>query len=190
MSLATDHRSVLADHIEIVTASLNFSMTTEQYTEAYAAGFDRTVNLLLKRGVRWKEDAQDYAQSAWLKAWAKHDTFRGECKIQTWINIIALHEYYSAVRRNTPDSHAVSVEIDTDTVPLHGQPTCEINTDAIDCRRLLGLVAPRDAQILREFYVDGYTGPELRRRYGKNRNTTIHIRLFRAAARVRAQCQR
>jgi DNA-directed RNA polymerase specialized sigma24 family protein len=65
-------------------------MTQEGYGQAYEQGFARTVRLLRFRGASMDE-AEDLAQTAWLRGWQKLDQLRDEGTIASWVNAIAIN---------------------------------------------------------------------------------------------------
>lgn len=62
---------------------------TAQAFEQLVAPFERQVYYLCLRMMGNREDAQDCAQEAMLKAFRAFPTFRGEAKISTWLYTIA-----------------------------------------------------------------------------------------------------
>lgn len=73
-----------------------------------AAAFElimRRHNRLLYRTVRSilrdDADSEDVVQEAYLKAWRALPTFRGECRLSTWLVRIAMNQALSRVRRRS-----------------------------------------------------------------------------------------
>ena len=162
-------------------------MTTEQYAAAYTAGFDNTVRFLLRFGCRNDQDAADFAQTAWLKGWIYRSQIRSEASIAAWINTIALN-VFRVQARSADVRRRVIPRLDTSDVRFHTQ-VCEMDTDEMDRRKLMRMVGDRDRELLRDYYVDGYTAAELKSRHGLSR-PAIKTRIMRASERLRKQCQR
>jgi DNA-directed RNA polymerase specialized sigma24 family protein len=74
----------------------------------------------------------------------------------------------------------------TDGLARRGMPSASIDTWDMDRRKLMRMARESDRELMRDYYVDGYSGPELSERYGQNRNT-IKIRIMRASDRLAAQ---
>lgn len=56
-----------------------------------------------------EEKVKDIMQTAWIKAWEKLDTYRGEARLSTWLVRIAINEALQALRRNGGRDHDLSV---------------------------------------------------------------------------------
>lgn len=146
-------------------------MTDEQYAAAYTAGYRDTVRYLCNRGIRY-EDALDLAQDGWLKGWVRRGQLRDPESIGGWIARISLNIYRVRLRR--PDAERGA------TVPRHDLAGGEIDTLAMDIRTLMLMVPEHERELMRDYYVDGYSGRELGERYGANENT-VKIRIMRAS---------
>jgi RNA polymerase sigma-70 factor (ECF subfamily) len=62
--------------------------------------YERTVYMMALSFVRNEADAKEVAQEAFLKAFCKLATFRGEARFGTWLISITLNEARSLIRRN------------------------------------------------------------------------------------------
>jgi RNA polymerase sigma factor (sigma-70 family) len=161
-------------------------MTSEQYSDAYVSGFDRTVGLLMRCGVRRKQDAQDFAQEAWLKGWIRRDQIRDPKVIVAWVSTIALNVYREYWRHHDVGRDALLPVRSPDEWLPAGYPTSEIDTLSIDRRKLMHMVPVAERELMRDYYVDGYSGPELSERWGANLNT-IKVRIKRSSDRLQKQ---
>lgn len=56
-----------------------------------------------------EEKVKDVMQTAWIKAWEKLDTFRGEARLSTWLVRIAINEALQVLRRNGGRDEDLSV---------------------------------------------------------------------------------
>src|SRR3954467_742072 len=148
-------------------------MTVEAYGQAYQAGFDRTVRLLLSRGAR-SESAREAAQAAWANGWQRINQLRNESVVTTWVNTIALNCYRSFLRSENQQ------------LPLTDLSTgADVNLGAIDLSRFLEWCRPSDRQLFEE-YLQGYPIEEIARRQGIS-YTAVRIRLLRARRAVQSR---
>ena len=164
-------------------------MTTEQYADAYTAGFSRTVKLLMRFGVRSKQDAQDFAQDAWVKGWIRREQIRDPKVIGAWVNSIALNVRRAHWRGSDIVRDALRPRWDVDEVRFRSSGYHTTNTLDIDRRKLMRMVPVQHRELMRDYYVDGYSSSELGQRWGVN-PSTIKIRLMRASDRLRREVVR
>ena len=156
-------------------------MTTEQYADAYTAGFSRTIAFLCSRRIS-REDAEDAAQEAWIKGWIRRDDIRNQAATAFWVNSIAMNVYRAKLRSADALRHLCSV------APRE-TPADGVNTLDIDRRKLMRMVPVQHRELMRDYYVDGYSSSELGQRWGVNQST-IKIRLMRASDRLRREVVR
>ena len=161
-------------------------VTTEQYADAYTAGFHRTVGFLMRNGARRTEDAKDFAQDAWLKGFTRCDTLRRDIAVLSWVNKIALNLWRSYWRTHDIERDALEPVWNTDTLSRHGMPSATIGTWDIDRRKLMRIAAESDREFLRDYYVDGYSSVELGSRWGASQQA-MKLRVMRATDRLRQQ---
>jgi DNA-directed RNA polymerase specialized sigma24 family protein len=147
-------------------------MTQEKYGNAYQQGFRKTVRLLRSRGASW-ENAEDLAQTAWLRGWQKVDQLRNEGIIVSWVNAIAVnyHRYAS--------QHEARYQALPELCGKAG-----IDLAAIDAARILRLCRPRDRALL-EQQMGGFTAGEMAGKQGVSA-TAMRLKLLRARRAVRA----
>jgi len=150
-------------------------MTTENYGQAYQAGFHRTVGFLLSQGLRG-DCARDIAQAAWVRGWERLDQLRSEGMVLTWVNSIALNLYRHSIRSDRANQRALKALPDSRTA-------AGPDLAAIDLRRLLTFCRPCD-RVLLEQQMRGVSAEEMARELGVS-NTAIRIRLLRARRSVR-----
>jgi len=147
-------------------------MTRERYGLAYQQGFRRTVAYLRSLGASWS-NAEDVAQSAWLRGWEKLHQLRDEGKIVSWVNTIAVNKHRRASQH------------DARYQALHGH--CDqsgVDVTAIDAARILTLCRPRD-RVLFERQMDGFTAEEIAGEQGIS-VTAFRLRLMRARRDIRS----
>ena len=152
-------------------------MTREDFGFAYEQGSVRTVRFLLSRGVP-REDAQDIAQTAWLRGWERLYQLRNEKLLDTWINSIALNIYRRAVYRDRLFQRL-------------GESVCAvscINEASIDLSRIMRNCRPEERALL-EAHLAGLTSEEIAEEDGVSQ-VAIRVRLCRARRAVREEVQR
>jgi DNA-directed RNA polymerase specialized sigma24 family protein len=151
-------------------------MTRSAYGQAYQAGFERTIRLLISRGAA-RDGAQEAAQAAWVRGWERLHQLRSDDMLLTWVNTIALNMYRRMLQ----------------TEERFHQPLPElysklrIDMAAIDVARILKLCRPCERHML-ELQMQGVTTREIARHSGVT-ETAIRIRLMRARRAARAQVE-
>ena len=145
-------------------------MTTECYSQAYSAGFDRTVRFLRSRGVRG-ETARELAQAAWVRGCERIGQLRDENIVLTWVNTIALNIYRAALRKAR--ELALSPEM---------LDRKKFDFSTIDVERILNVSCPKDRDLF-ERYLQGATTQEIAEEHGVTQ-TAIRLRLLRARREV------
>lgn len=60
--------------------------------EKIVKSYTKPLYTQIRRFVQYHDDANDVLQNTFLKIWQNLDTFRGECKLSTWIYRIAINE--------------------------------------------------------------------------------------------------
>jgi len=76
--------------------------------------------------------ADDLAQEAFLKAWQKLATFRGEARFSSWLFGIAMNEFRSAARRRKELPWAETGELPLEeSITMRDHPLCMDLTEAL-----------------------------------------------------------
>ncbi len=94
---------------ELIRETLNGE--TAAYGELVLRYQDRLFNSLL-RVVRTRDDAQDAAQDAFLQAYQKLDSFRGDSQFFSWLFRIAMNAGLSKLRRKSSKDISLSAQQD------------------------------------------------------------------------------
>lgn len=91
-------------------------MNATDFSEIYALYFQDVYKFLLSL-CQDEELAEELTQDTFFKAMKNYDSFRGDCKISTWLCQIAKHSYflYNKRRKRNVPLDAVSNEIVDDT---------------------------------------------------------------------------
>jgi RNA polymerase sigma factor (sigma-70 family) len=141
-------------------------MTAEDFTEAYEAGFQRTVRCLASKGVPY-ESANDIAQAAWAGGWEKREQLRDS---KLWINTIALNVLRSQ-KRSTPPMEIFVEEM--------CKPKRLTMAAEIDAKNILERCKPKDRLVLQALYIEGFRVSEIATQTGWS-EMAVRIRLIRA----------
>jgi RNA polymerase sigma-70 factor, ECF subfamily len=96
-------------------------MTSQEYGEAYEAGFAPTVRVLLSKGIP-HDLAEEVAQAAWARGWERISQLRERNLLKTWVITIALNMYrraaWAASRRQPLEDRTGGAEIDFAAIDL------------------------------------------------------------------------
>jgi RNA polymerase sigma-70 factor (ECF subfamily) len=153
-------------------------MTFQQYGSAYEnGGYVQTLRALKRSGVR-ADQAEDFAQTAWLKAWQHLSGLRDEASLNAWINVIAINLERSTVRRERrteelrPELQSASASADS--------------LLAIDVKRALGELRPKQRRLLELIYCEGFSCRDVARQYGMSLDA-VYSALLRSRRAFRTQ---
>ena len=151
-------------------------MTSNEYGQAYQAGFDRTIRFLISRGAPW-EGAQEAAQAAWARGWERLSQLRNEAMVLMWVNSIALNAYRGVLRREARNRPLLDISSSFD-----------FDSSAIDVDRVLKICRPSERALL-EQQMRGVSTEDIARNQGVT-ETAIRIRLMRARRAARSLIER
>jgi DNA-directed RNA polymerase specialized sigma24 family protein len=141
------------------------------FARAYERCHERTIRLLCKKGLRF-EDAQDFAQLAWARAWERRTQLRNSSQLASWVSSIALNEF-RAYHCETCREEL----LDVSDIPWEPQ----LFTHRL-IEELFG--SSRYAATLRAFYILGYSVAEIGR-FQKTSGVAVRVRLSRARTALR-----
>lgn len=71
---------------------LKSAATCRRAFEEIVREYTEPLYMQIRRMVRFHDDADDVLQNTFMKAWAALESFRGECRISTWLYRIAINE--------------------------------------------------------------------------------------------------
>jgi RNA polymerase sigma factor (sigma-70 family) len=146
-------------------------MTRNEFANAYRRGFTSTVRFLLSTGVP-ADRADEIAQAGWTRGWERREQLNEPSKIVSWINTISLNLFRKRLRR----------QHETEELPeIASRP--RDGASAIDVRKGLEQCTPQDRELLRSYYVEGFTSKELGGRK-KCSAEAIRVRVLRAKRRL------
>lgn len=179
------------------TAMLTFGMKSDPVADADAAlvaecrrgredafgtlvrRHERRVFGLASRFFHRREDVEEAAQDTFLRAWSHLDSWRGDAPFEHWLTRICLNCCYRHVGRARHD----------DELPeqLPGRSDAD-PTAALEVRRLLRDLDPRDRFLLVLLEVEGWSVADIAKRLGWSR-ANVKVRAFRARRRLRAKLE-
>lgn len=142
------------------------------FARAYERYYGRTIRLLCTKGLRI-EDAQEFAQLAWARAWERRVQLRRPCQLPSWVSSIAINEFRTHLRHNGREQ-----QLETHDAP------CE---PGVITRRLIDQLLKGNSRygaILEAFYIFGYSADEIAKQYHTS-GVAIRVRLARARAAIR-----
>ena len=153
-------------------------MNTATFSKAYETGRGRTISFLLSKGIPY-EDADEVAQSAWVRGWEQLRQLREDRLLLPWVNSIALNVYRHGLRKRARDEAWLPVHDDMLRTSL--------DLAAIDMSGILKSCPPKDRSLL-QAHLRGDSAHELAAREGVT-PVAIRIRLLRARRSARLRCE-
>lgn len=91
---------------------------------------------LARRLCQNRQDAEDVAQNALIKAFEAHENFRGQASVRTWLHRIATNECFMMQRKKRPDLLSDDVETTDPTesvaTPEEAALTAEIQSEVLE----------------------------------------------------------
>ncbi len=164
-------------------------------TAAFAVLVDRHKDLVYTIAVniaRNREDAEEIAQDAFLKAFQKLNTFRKDSRFSTWLYRIVYNEAISRVRKN----RMVMADLEdnlADTLPEEDVAQEVAGLDpreqSVAVSRILELLPETDRVLVTLFYLDGQPVSEISAVTGLG-ESNVKVRLHRVRKRIYADLQK
>ena len=139
------------------------------FEELYRAHLGKMYGLCL-RMVADPDRAQDLTQEAFVRAWRKLESFRGESAFGTWLHRLAVNVVLGDLRsrgrwEDRTDVLPVAQELDFSVPP--GQPSV-----SIDLERAIASLPPRARAVFVLHDVEGYRHKEIARLIGVSEGTS------------------
>ena len=136
-----------------------------------------------------RDDAEDVAQDAMLRAFRGRDGFRGDAKFLTWLHRVTVTSALMHLRKQRMEGRTRVDSLDECvTVPAPG-PDPEARAiaaaEVARARRHLAQIGPKVGKVL-GMNAEGYTGGEIGTRLGI-KATTARVRMRRGRAGLRAE---
>jgi RNA polymerase sigma-70 factor (ECF subfamily) len=149
--------------------------------ELYDAHVDRVFRLV-HRMAGDADQAQDYTQEAFIRAFARLADFRGESGFGTWLGAIAISVTLNGLRKV---KRIRSREMPIDDAPPIGHMRREAEPDLkVRLHQAIDALPPGYKAVFVMHDVEGYTHEEIARTLGVQPGTS-KAQLFRARARLR-----
>lgn len=168
LTFVTDHCNR-----KIIPASIIIRMKTGDdiiYIERTLAGDTAAFSVLVDRYqalvyslvikiLRHREDAEDFTQNIFVKAFLSLDKFRNESCFSTWLCRIAYNTAISQMRRVKPVTIEINEEITEDTYPEHVDDLREIRLQKL--QQSMALLSSDDAILISLYYQHGKSMDEI-----------------------------
>ncbi|HEX2536047.1 MAG TPA: sigma-70 family RNA polymerase sigma factor [Chitinophagaceae bacterium] len=165
------------------------------HTAAFAVLVERYqafVFTLVLRYVKSREDAEEVAQDAFVKAFRSLSDFRGASKFSTWLFTVATTTSLTFLRKKKLEVQSLDNEkvfAAADTIDS-GARANEIETKSRHqmVQQAIGMLGPDDSRILLLFYKGEQTLEEIAQILGKEPNA-VKVQLHRARGRLKEKMQ-
>lgn len=154
------------------------SIEPESFAEAYAKGFRLTVRFLLSKGAS-VDNAEELAQTAWVRGWEARSQLRLKERLLPWINSIAYRRFCNDRRVAVRQSEFC------DTTAASASPPGAV----LDAKILLNLCSAIDGTILKHRYLDGMNIKEIAEALGLT-EIAVRVRLHRCQSWLRSRLTR
>lgn len=164
--------------------------------QAYADLVKRYQNLVFSICLRYapaREDAEEIAQDAFIKAYRCLADFRGDAKFSTWLYTIVRTSCLSFLRKKRPDikslddEHVFATADNLDSGLRANQ--VEQKSRVAMVNQAIDLLSPDDAKIITLFYKGEQSLEEIGHIMGIEPNT-IKVKLHRARQRLREKMEK
>lgn len=147
------------------------------FEEAFRVGYQNTSRFLMTRGAN-SDVAAEVAQAAWARGWECREQLLNAGAIGAWVNSIALN-----ILRNSHRYEGRLRGLNEAVLPT--SPSLA----ALDVSPVLRHCPRKDVDLLKDFYLNGYSTGEIACRTGIC-PTTIRVRLLRSRRHLRARLLR
>jgi len=145
------------------------------FATEFEPGFRCTVGFLSSRGLN-VDEAEEFAQAAWAKAWQRIDQLADQKALRPWVNTIAWRLVLSDHAKNRTE---IVSEIPDPHVPHHALETW------VELSQVLKLCSTEDKKLLQAHYLKGESSVEISR-HSDLTPITARVRLHRIRRALRA----
>jgi RNA polymerase sigma factor (sigma-70 family) len=151
----------------------------------------RYVFTLAMRFTRSREDADEVAQDAFVKAYRSLGTYQRCAKFSTWLYTIVYHTAMTHIRKKRLNTS--SIEDDENSIQLESYATddytgVEKKSRSFYVNKAIGMLLPADATIITLFYQGEQSLEEIANVMGMEANT-VKVKLHRARHRLKDRLQ-
>jgi RNA polymerase sigma factor (sigma-70 family) len=148
-------------------------MTCESYASAYKKGLTSTIRLLRSKGLLL-DDAEELAQSAWVRGWEAREQLKHADLVVNWVNTIAIRKMCTEKRRANRHEELEDEQIST-AAPM---------TAKIDAERLLQKCSTLDRSLIKHRYAGGFAMEQIAKMHGLTA-VGARVRIHRAKSALR-----
>lgn len=164
--------------------------------QAYAEIVKRYQNFVFTIALRYtpnREDAEEIAQDAFVKAYRSLADFRGESKFSTWLYTIVTTTCLTFLRKKKLEVHSLDNEkvfeaADSQDSGMSANQV-EQKSRLSMVNQAIALLSPDDAQIISLFYKGEQSLDEIGQIMGLEPNT-VKVRLHRARQRLKEKMEK
>jgi DNA-directed RNA polymerase specialized sigma24 family protein len=149
-------------------------MNQQLFADAYEIGFVKTVRFLQCKGA-CVEEAEEIAQSAWVRGWEAREQLKSDERVIPWVNSIAYHRFCNDRRRLARRTTLKEVT-DSSAAP---------KTAPVDAGALLSKCSNLDRTLLEERYYNDLSMNEIGSRHGMTAGA-VRVRIHRCQSSLRA----
>lgn len=147
------------------------TIDSPDFARAYERYYPRTVRLLCTKGLRL-EEAREFAQLAWSRAWERRTQLRDPHQLSSWVSSIAINEFRTHLRAKSREQ-----QLEAQDVPRGPDVLTQCLAHEL-------LEKNRYGVILSDFYLFGYSAGEIGQ-FQKTSDVAIRVRLSRARIAMR-----
>lgn len=188
-----------ATRVESCIAMTNENLIIESVRKGDTNAFRQLVEMyqdyvftIAMRILNNREEAEEAAQDAFLKAWKGLPGFEAKAKFATWLYRIAWRAAIDRLR-SRPKSHTSIDNADKHLQVLDQEPTPSEEIEAEDARRVLeeaiGQMEPEDAALISLYYQSERTVKEIAEITGLT-ESNIKVKLFRLRSHLKGILER
>lgn len=154
--------------------------------------YERLVYNTVKSKVLHSEDALDVSQEVFIKIWRSLPTWRGDCRLSTWIYKIAINTSFDFLRRTTLETDPLErqdeserpIELADPSPDSSPEENFEKNETVRSVRRAIARLPEEQREVVTLRDIDGYSYDEIAEMLSLGIGT-VKSRLNRARKRLR-----
>lgn len=164
--------------------------------QLFAVLVDRYQNMVFSVAYRFtnnREDAEELAQSAFVKAYQSLANYRGDAKFSTWLYTVVNSVCLTFLRKRRLETHSLDNENvfhradNMDSGMRANQVETKSKVQMV--QQAIGMLAPDDAQVLTLFYQGEQSLDEIGKIMGIDPNTA-KVKLHRARQRLKTTLEK
>jgi len=153
-------------------------MTPESFADAYVKGYRLTVRFLLSKGATL-DQAEETAQTAWVRGWEARSQLQLENRVLPWVNSIAYHRLCNVHRGSVKNVELTEIADSRQPSAAH----------RVDADILLNRCSPLDRSLMEQRYLEGMDMKEIAARQGLS-EIAVRVRIHRCQHTLRSSTRR